>query len=65
MFTSLADRLSGIISDLGSITFEKASDGEARYIIEYEINLNDVPTPAGSYLIFIKDVDGLWRIEFF
>jgi hypothetical protein len=65
VFTTLAGQLGDIISGLGDVELLEATDSKVKYGLEYEVNINGVPTPAGSYLIFIVDVDGLWKIEFF
>lgn len=64
-FTAIAGQLSDIISHLGAVELLEISDSKVKYGLEYEIILNGVSTPAGSYLIFGVDEDGLWKIEFF
>jgi hypothetical protein len=65
VFNDLSDKIGDIISATGELEAFEASDKQARYIISYPIVVNGTPTTAGSYVIFIKDSDGLWKIRFF
>ncbi len=65
LFNNGSDQIGNLISKTGAIELLEATDGKARYVLEYEILIDNIPTAAGSYLIFILDVDGLWKIKFF
>ena len=65
VFNDLSDQINDIISDTGELESLEVSHQQARYIISYPIVVNNVATTAGTYVIFIQDANGLWKIRFF
>ena len=65
VFNDLSDRISDIISATGALEALEVSDRHARYTISYPITVDGVATTAGTYVIFVQDNDGLWKIRFF
>jgi hypothetical protein len=65
VFNDLSDKIGDIISATGALEALEVSDGHARYTISYPITVDGVTTTAGTYVIFVQDTDGLWKIRFF
>ncbi|BBO72194.1 hypothetical protein DSCA_61240 [Desulfosarcina alkanivorans] len=65
VFDDLLDKIGDIISATGALESFEASDSQARYTISYPTTVDGVATTAGTYVIFVQDTDGLWKIRFF
>jgi hypothetical protein len=65
VFNDLSDNIGDIITATGALEALEVSDGHARYTISYPITVDGIATTAGTYVIFVQDTDGLWKIRFF
>lgn len=65
MFTALSDQIASILPGSQNIELVEVLDVKVRYIADIEIVVNSQPMTVSSYIIFIKDEGGLWRINFF
>jgi hypothetical protein len=59
------EQINNVIPGTDKMKWVEAPQGKARYATKINLIVNGVPTAAGSYIIFTKDVDGLWKIGFF
>jgi hypothetical protein len=65
VFNDLSDNIGDIIAATGALESFEVSDNQARYTISYPITVDGISTTAGTYVIFLQDTDGVWRIRFF
>ena len=59
------DQIGNIIPGADNIELVDILDGKARYVTDIEILVNGQPMTISSYIIFVTDIDGLWKIKFF
>ena len=45
--------------------FIEAYSGKVKYVTEIDIIVNEEPVTISSYIIFVRDNNGIWSIEFF
>jgi FG-GAP repeat protein/glucodextranase-like protein len=59
------EQINNVIPGTDKMKWVEAPENKVRYAAKINIVVNGVPTAAGSYIIFTKDDDGLWKIGFF
>ena len=59
------DQIENIIPGTQKMEFIEAYSGKVRYVTEIDIVVNEEPVTISSYIIFVRDNNGIWRIEFF
>lgn len=64
VFTALSDQIASILPGSQNIELVEVLDIKVQYIADIEIVVDNQPMTVSSYIIFIKDEDGLWRINF-
>jgi hypothetical protein len=60
-----ADQLVNLIPGGDHIELVDILDVKARYVADIDILVNGQPTTISSYIIFVHDTDGVWKIKFF
>lgn len=64
VFTDVLTQVLAVIPE-DPIEFVSVEDGRGEYVIDYEIEVNGAPMTVSSYVIFMIDYNGLWKISFF
>jgi hypothetical protein len=63
IFTVISSRLPDIAADMQNIQLIIVDDKTAKYRIRRVETINGQTLPITYYIYFIKDIDGLWKIE--
>ncbi|MBN2108634.1 MAG: hypothetical protein JW832_14505 [Deltaproteobacteria bacterium] len=63
IFTAIADQLPVIAADMQNIELIIVNDNIAKYRIRREDTINGQTLPITYYIYFIKDMNGLWKID--
>jgi len=63
VFTDLATQLPGIVDNMQDIQMIYTHERLSKYRIRRVHNVNGKDVTITYYIYFVKDADGLWRIE--
>jgi hypothetical protein len=59
------DQINRLIPGTDKMELVEVLQGKVRYVTSIDIVVNGTPSKAGSYIIFVQDDSGLWKISFF